>query len=357
MVAPALETVSLSAGYRGRRRAARVVLGHVAVRLEAGEFACLLGPNGAGKSTLLRTLARVQPPLAGSVLIGGDDVRALGRLELARRLSVVLTERVQVGLLSAYDVVALGRYPHTGWGGRLFPHDHQVVVWALTATGSRDLAARPLHELSDGERQRILVARALAQEPRVMLLDEPTAFLDVPHRVELMELLRRLAHDTGVAVLLSTHDVELALRTADVVWLVTPDGGLVTGGPEDLALDGALAAAFPDARIAFDAATGGFVPKRDPRGAIVVSGEGAALHWTRRAVERAGYLAVEESSPTAVGTGVVLGSLAIDESAALPCWRLEIDGTEERMATLREVERRLAEHEGGRRFSPAFPRR
>jgi iron complex transport system ATP-binding protein len=323
MTEAVLATRDLSAGYHLGRGRTRNVLAGVGVALHAGEFACLLGPNGTGKSTLLRTLSRVQRPLAGAVLIGGADIRRLSQSELARRLAVVLTERVNAGIMSAYDLVGLGRYPHTGWAGRLTPRDHAVVRWAIDATGSADLAARNVQELSDGERQRVMIARALAQEPSVMLLDEPTAFLDLPRRVEITGLLRRLARETGLAVLLSTHDLDLALRTADTIWLVTPASELLTGSPEDLVLGGALEAAFRSDDLAFDATDGGFRSRGNRRGRARVRGDGLVALWTRRLLEREGFLlGVDDNSTVDV-------EVACEEDASGRFWRI-VDGEETR---------------------------
>src|SRR5262249_11763432 len=159
----------------------------------AGELACVLGPNGIGKSTLLRTLAGMQPPLRGSVEVAGSDLHTLTGTELARRLAVVLTDRVDVRGLSVRRVVELGRYAYSDWRGRLGAQDRHAVDRALDAAGACHLAERDVGRLSDGERQRVMIARALAQQPQLLVLDEPTAFLDVPSRVELMSLLRRLA--------------------------------------------------------------------------------------------------------------------------------------------------------------------
>jgi iron complex transport system ATP-binding protein len=247
-----LNTHDLTIGYRISRRKSETVLANLNMALRPGEFACLLGPNGAGKSTLLRTLCGVQTPLGGSAYINGADVHHLSKLALARLLSVVLTDRLEIGNLTAYDLVSLGRHPHTGLLGRLTPDDHRVVRWAIHVTRSTSLADRSIAKMSDGQRQRILIARALAQEPQVMFLDEPTAFLDLPTRVEITGLLRRLARDVGLAVLLSTHDLDLALRLADTLWLVTRDGRLVCGTPEMLIMDGALRDAFASDEIDFD---------------------------------------------------------------------------------------------------------
>jgi iron complex transport system ATP-binding protein len=235
----ALRTRDLAVGYRTRKRA-RAVLEHVNLAVDSGELVCLLGPNGIGKSTLLRTIARMQPALWGTVELGGTDLRTVSQAELARRLGVVLTERVAVEALTVRRIVGLGRYPHSGWFGGLTDRDRVAVDWAIDAVGARHLADRDFSRLSDGERQRVMIARALAQEPVLLVLDEPTAFLDVPSRVELMGLLRQLTRERPLAVVVSTHDLELALRTADVIWLAMPGGGLVTGAPEDVVLSGGI---------------------------------------------------------------------------------------------------------------------
>jgi iron complex transport system ATP-binding protein len=186
----------------------------------------------------------MQLPLGGEVRLLGDDIYKLAPPELAKRLSLVLTEKVDVGMLSAYTLVSLGRHPYTNWWGNLTSEHEAIVHWAIKSVGAVHLAQRQVSELSDGERQKIMIARALAQSPTVMLLDEPTAFLDLPRRVEIMQLLRQLTRETNQAILLSTHDLDLALRLADKVWLLTTNGILHVGAPEDLVLSGAFADTF-----------------------------------------------------------------------------------------------------------------
>jgi iron complex transport system ATP-binding protein len=237
MSEPLLETHDLAIGYQSRSTTRRVVVASINLRLEAGELVCLLGPNGAGKSTLLRTLAGMQAPLQGQIQIMGTDLYRLSPIDRARRLGVVLTDRAEVGALSVRALVALGRYPYTDWAGRLTAADEICIDQALAAVGATALALRLFGQLSDGERQKALIARALAQEPNLLLLDEPTAFLDWPRRVEIMGILRRLARESGRAVLLSTHDLDLALRGADRLWLLPPGGPIRAGMPEELVLD------------------------------------------------------------------------------------------------------------------------
>ena len=286
--AAALRTRDLAVGYR-TRRTRRAVLEHVNLAVDSGELVCLLGANGIGKSTLLRTIARMQPPLRGSVELGGADLRAVSHAELARRLGVVLTERVAVDALTVRQIVGLGRYPHSGWFGGLTARDRAAVDWAIEAVGVRDLAARDFSRLSDGERQRVMIARALAQEPVVLVLDEPTAFLDLPSRVELMGLLRQLTRDRPIAVVVSTHDLELALRTADTIWLLMPGGDIVTGAPEDVVLCGAIGQAFEGRQIRFHQEERSFRLLTGKSGVTAVHGAGLRASLAVAVLEREGF--------------------------------------------------------------------
>lgn len=291
-----LTTHNLTIGYKTSRRTTRTVASNICASLSAGELVCLLGANGAGKSTLLRTLAGMQPPISGEVQLLGNEVYKLAPQELAKRLSLVLTERVDVGMLSAYVLVTMGRYPYTDWWGSMTPKDEAVVNWAIDAVGAKHLAVRNVLELSDGERQKIMIARALAQEPVLMLLDEPTAFLDLPRRVEIMQLLRRLVQQTNQAILLSTHDLDLALRLADKIWLLAEGGSLHIGAPEDLVLSGVFADTFRSEGVEFDALTGEFHLHTPIRGTVNLVGEGVEALWTKRALQRAGFLVVSHNN-------------------------------------------------------------
>ena len=211
--------------------------------LHQGGMVCLLGANGAGKSTLLRTIGGFQPALAGLVTVDGEPVGALGAARLTRLMSVVLTERIDVPGLSVRDLVGMGRAPYTGFFGTLSPADVRIVDDAMRQVGITELADRQVQSLSDGERQKAVIAKALAQQTPVILLDEPTAFLDFPSKVETLRLLSRLAHDMQKTILLSTHDVSLALQLSDTLWLMDRDG-LSIGSPRQLAADGTIVRFF-----------------------------------------------------------------------------------------------------------------
>jgi iron complex transport system ATP-binding protein len=283
--------------------------------LRGGEFVCLLGPNGAGKSTLIRTLAGMQAPLNGSLQLSGQSLESIAPRERAREVSVVLTETMPTGMMNAYSLVSLGRHPYSGWFGGLDRTDRKCIQWALAAVGALPLAQRQVAELSDGERQKVSIARALAQEAKLMLLDEPTAFLDLPRRVELMTILRNLAHKENLALLLSTHDLDLALRFADQLWLMTPGGKLVQGAPEALALDGQFAKVFASENLDWDAHSGSFRAHPIACLNIKLQGEGLKKIWTQRALERLGF---GIASPSAA----YVCSIEVSEHS----WQLTRDG-------------------------------
>ena len=247
-----LDTACLSIGY-GEKGPAKTLASGLDLTLHAGEFICLLGPNGAGKTTLLRTLSGILTPLAGNIRLQGTDLSAIPPRERAHRISVVLADKVPAGMMNARSLVALGRHPYSGWLGRLDTKDYECIEWALQIVGASQLAERLVAELSDGERQKVAIARALAQEASILLLDEPTAHLDLPNRIETMALLRRLSREKNLAVLLSTHDLDLALRQADRLWLLGTDGTLRQGEPEALARSGALAETFAHESLQWNA--------------------------------------------------------------------------------------------------------
>lgn len=245
----------LSIGYRGgRRHADKVVARDLSAEALPGRLTCLMGRNGSGKSTLLRTLARSLPPLAGTAEVEGRGIGGYTVAQYARTVSVVLTARPQGGNITVEELVALGRTPYTGFWGTLGADDRRAVAEAMHLTGTAPLARRAVATLSDGERQKVMVAKALAQQTPVMLLDEPTAFLDFASKVELMLLLRRLARTQHKTVLLSTHDLEVALQTADDLWLLS-SGTLAAGTPRQLAASGAVQQYIGRPDVTLDAGT------------------------------------------------------------------------------------------------------
>ena len=270
----------LSIGYQTKHSVKTVAAG-INGAIRSGELTCLLGANGVGKSTLLRTLAAFQPQISGEILIsrneeGGarKEITSFTDKELSKVIGVVLTEKPDVRNMSVRELVSLGRSPYTGFWGTYTDEDLRIVDEAIEMVGITDLIRRPVHTLSDGERQKVMIAKALAQQTPVIFLDEPTAFLDYPSKVEVLQLLRRISRDAEKTIFLSTHDVELALQLADTIWLMRRQesgdrsqesgdrsqetgvkGPVTIGSPEALAASGDLGSFIERQNIVFDKET------------------------------------------------------------------------------------------------------
>lgn len=300
-----LSTHGLTIGYRNGSKVSPV-MHDIDLQLHGRCLTALLGRNGIGKSTLLRTIAGSQPALSGKVELAGRDLQEYDAVELSHSLSLVYTDRTQAGGLTVRQLVSLGRYPHTGFFGRLDSHDREVVTEAMAATGIEHKSAAFVAELSDGERQKAMIARALAQETPVILLDEPTAFLDVASRIEVMTLLHRLAREQNKAVLLSTHDISQALLLADELWVITHDHHALQGCTEDLILSGAMQQMFnPSERgsVTFDPAIGDFeAPLQAVCGYMVKCTDPVLRHWITNALHRNGIAATGTAGTITAGT-------------------------------------------------------
>lgn len=277
----------LSTGYRSKGHTTVVARG-IRASLRSGELTCLLGPNGAGKSTLLRTLSAFLPPIGGEIRLMGKPLEEYSERRLATVIGVVLTERCDINNMTAEALVGMGRSPYTGFWGRLQREDKERVDEAIEWVRIGHLRKRMVQTLSDGERQKVMIAKALAQETPIIFLDEPTAFLDYPSKVEIMQLLHRLSKQKEKTVFLSTHDLELALQIADQVWLMDKQKGVETGTPEDLALDGALERFFHHDGITFDREEGLFRINNHPYAHVRLTGEGIRLRMAHKAFLRNG---------------------------------------------------------------------
>lgn len=292
-----LEGKHVTIGYHQKKHDACIHAG-LNFRLHKGELTCLLGANGSGKSTLLRTLSAVQPCLSGDILLLDKSLNDYTERERSRTIGIVLTERTQTGGLTVRELVSLGRQPHTGFFGRLSKTDKNLIDSAIESVGISRLSSSYMAELSDGERQKAFIAKALVQECPLILLDEPTAFLDVVSRIEIMTLLRRLAKEAHKAILLSTHDIDQALLLADRLWLLRAHQGITCGVPEDLILDHQLDELFPTSNICFDDQNGTYVPRPEYNKTIILDAADARLrHWSENALHRLGYKCLCEETP------------------------------------------------------------
>lgn len=295
-----LQTKNLDAGYK-KGKATNIVLKGVNLSLHRGELVCFLGPNGVGKSTLLRTISGVQPPIQGEVLIDQQALSSLSLLEKAKRISLVLTGRISGANLTVKELVTLGRHPHTNWAGTLTKEDYEKTEAAITNTHIEALVDQKLYALSDGQLQKAMIARALAQDSDIMILDEPTAHLDLNNRIEIMDLLLNMAKKTNKAILAATHELDLAFQTADKFWLAGFDQPIISGIPEALALNGFIEKIFFRPGIHFNPFTGRFSLTHTFKRTIKLSGGNALFkHWTSHALQRIGYAVSEVEGEMAI---------------------------------------------------------
>lgn len=278
-----VSTAALSVGYDGR-----AVTDDINIEVRRGEILVLIGPNGAGKSTLLKTITRQLAPVGGVIELDGRELAKISARELATQMSVVLTERINPELFTCRDVVAMGRYPYTDSFGRLTAHDEEVINESLHKVNGTELADRHFDELSDGQRQRIMLARALCQEPDIMVLDEPTSYLDIRYKVELLNILRNMAQD-GITVILSLHETELACRLADRIVCINGREKPVVGTPDKIFGGDTIQKLFGITGGTYDSLTGG-VELRRPEGepdVLVIGGCGSGIN-TYRLLQRKG---------------------------------------------------------------------
>lgn len=302
------ETSDLAIGYRSRDRVFRVMQG-LSLKARHGELVALIGRNGTGKSTLLRTLTGLIPPLGGRIILDGNALNSISLSHLPRIVSFVSTEPVAMHNIKVRDVISLGRFPYTNWIGTLSQADEKAVQSAMEATGLKGLEGRSIDGISDGERQRTLIARSLAQDTGLLVMDEPTAFLDLPSRYGIVSLLRKLTREKDKCVIYSTHDLDTAINEADRIWLMTGDG-VIEGAPEDLMLTGQLARAFESPHLSFSITDGTFSFVRSRQTGIALEGKGKAAKLTVRALARCGYTTDPEA----------LVTVKVSESAGVTEW-------------------------------------
>lgn len=300
--------VDLSTGYSVNNRNV-VITSNLNAVLHRGEMTCLLGANGAGKSTLIKTLCGFLKPLQGKAYLSGEDVSKISVKEMAKMVSVVLTDKVEIANVTVGELTELGRSPYTGFMGRLSDADNHIVSLAMQQAGIYHKKHQTINSLSDGERQKAFIAKALAQDTPLIILDEPTAFLDLPARVEVMHLLRSLCSNFGKTILITTHDLDLALQMADRLWLLHKNGPMISGTPEDLILSKSIQQIFSNHGIEFDNKTGLFRIAHACNKQIQLKGHGFGYVLLRRALSRKGIQPVNETS----NMGLKIEVAGIDE--------------------------------------------
>jgi len=282
-----LSVESLKIGYVSGKKE-NLLLPPLTAGARSGELIAVIGRNGIGKSTLLRTLTGLQKPLGGDIYYYDKNIVQYPRIELAQKVGYISTEIVKVTNMRVYDLVALGRFPHTNWIGRIEKNDDDLIMNALEKTTMLQFRNKFVSELSDGERQKVMIARILAQDTGIMIMDEPTAFLDVSSKYEILHLMHQLSRTNNKTIIFSTHDLQMAINQSDKVWLIL-DNILMEGAPEDLMLDGAFDNLFDSSSVIFNSNDGTFSFRNDTRGTIFIEGNGKQRHWTIKAINRAGF--------------------------------------------------------------------
>lgn len=251
-----LKTEQLSIGYK-TKKVETVVASNINFDLQKGQLIGLVGANGIGKSTLLRTLIKVQPELSGSILLNGSSLKSISNIELAKQLSIVLTEQLTSKNLTVYELIALARHPYTNWIGKLTEADNNAITKAINQVNISELKAKKCYELSDGQLQKVMLARALAQDTDVIVLDEPTTHLDMYHKAYILKLLQKLTKETGKTILFSSHEIDLAIQLCDTMIVMQKDN-VVCDQPCNLISQGVFESLFPKDLISFDNSTGSF---------------------------------------------------------------------------------------------------
>jgi iron complex transport system ATP-binding protein len=278
---------SLEIGYSSGKYK-KILLPPLNASADKGELIAVIGRNGIGKSTLLRTLVGLQDPIGGNILYSGKKIKEHSRIDLAQKVGYISTEILKVSNMSVYDLVSLGRFPHTNWIGKIDQGNHIAIMDAIRKTSMMTFCDRYISELSDGERQRAMIARILAQDTRIMIMDEPTAFLDIGSKYEILHLLHILSQKNEKTIIFSTHDLHVAISQADKIWLILDDK-LIEGAPEDLMIEGAFGSLFDSSVVKFDSELGTLSFRTNDIGSIYIAGEGIMRHWTEKAVSRTGF--------------------------------------------------------------------
>jgi iron complex transport system ATP-binding protein len=340
-----IQCKGVSIGYRERSTASTIVKKDISLHALTGEMVALIGGNGIGKSTLLKTIAGFMPPLAGELLVRQRPVTDLSAADLAKEMSFVSTEIVRVANLTVREMVGLGRFPYTNWFGQLTDNDQLIIDKAIHQTGLSGYENRPISRISDGERQRAMIARALAQDTRIMVLDEPTAFLDISNKYEIVRILHNLVSEQGKCIIFSTHDLNTSLTMADRIWLMLEDR-VVEGIPEEMVSAGFFESLFPNNQhLRFDPERGDFRIKREIHGVVNLTASGKELIWAKKALERLGFEVISSLPvPLSLSPPVpkspcpsVPKSISIDVIQQPQGWNIIYSGILQNVATLQDL--------------------
>ena len=308
-----LQLSNVTVGYPDKKRF-REIQSNLNLSGEKGELIAIIGKNGCGKSTLIRSIACLQSINEGSITLNGENLIDLKPIKRARLLSAVLTSQHSVASFNVRELISNGRDPYTGWLGSLSEKDEEIINSAIKQTYLEGFAERNIYELSDGERQRVFIARALAQDTPLILLDEPTSHLDLPNRINILLLLQKLARDTRKTILISTHELETAMQVADKLWLMENSKGVTVGVPEDLVLNGSFENIFQHHSYEFDKEYGSFIVQKTLDKYIstrVDKPQGLMARWTTKALSRKGYKITNDAAT----------ELIVDEENR--CWKLK----------------------------------
>ena len=288
MITPAIKIDSLTIGYTNKKQYTKVAQ-NINASFYAGELTSLIGPNGIGKSTLLRTISKLQLKHKGDIYLYNQNLNEIKKNQLATMLSVVLTERPTIYNITVKEMIGMGRSPYTNYWGTWSKDDELIISEAVKMVGVEKLTHRKFDTLSDGEKQKVMIAKALAQQTPIIILDEPTSFLDYPSKIELMQLLHRLTQEMQKTILFSTHDLDLALQVCDKMALMESDK-IIIGTPEDLSLNNQLTHYLKSEGMTFDSQRGLFKVKHKVQRGIRITGSGVSYNMVQKALQRKGIL-------------------------------------------------------------------
>lgn len=295
-----LRLENLSVGYSKSSQKNRVVLENINLTAQTGDLIAILGENGAGKSTLMRSIAKLQKPLEGTIFLLDRHLQDFKPKEIAQKIAMVLTEKLNIPHLDVKTLLSLGRYPYNNWLGQLDEKDKEIISWAMQVTETEAFEPKFITELSDGEKQKIMIARALVQDTPIILLDEPTAHLDFANKVMIFMLLKKLSEENQKTIIFSTHDLELALQLASKIWLIpSKSQKLIVGSPEDLVLSGRFEDIFDSQKVNFDSSKGNFRVNAKKTNKIKLIAQGKYFFWTENALARIGF-ELDNTAPTQI---------------------------------------------------------